>query len=197
MMITVLMLPPSVTALGFVAATAATAIDLPFSILEGRSPQTYSVFLDLQANVVELEERRYLVEHQVPGREGGILQDVGSACARVTIAGKWIYENKPRRDLLDLIPVLKSMNISWNWLRVQTMRLIHRMRTPVLIASDIITSSVMIESLKFRHVGGVPNVYDYTMILREWNPALTVLGLTGVMTSLIPSIMQTGTHVGH
>lgn len=189
---TVMMLPPTVTALGFAASTVFNAVETVGQFLGSRRPSNYSIFLDMQANVVELEERRYLVEHQIPGREGGILQDIGSACARLTISGKWIYENKPDRDILDLVPAIRGMNVAWNWLRVQTMRLIPRMRTPILIASDVLTSSVMIESVKFRQVGGLPNVYDYTIIMREWNPALTVLGIAGTMLNILPSIMDTG-----
>lgn len=156
---------------------------------------TYSLFLDMQSNVVELQERRYLIEHQIPGREGGILQDLGSACARVTLSGKWIYENKPDKDIIDILPVLTGMNVSWNWLRMQMMRYISRLRAPLFIASDVITSAVMIEDIKFRHVGGRPNVFDYTIKLREWNPALTVLGIAGIATNLVPAALG-GEEVG-
>ena len=177
---TVLILPPTSVA-GIGGALA--------SMISGTG---FSIFLDMQANVVELQERRYLVEHQIPGREGGILQDVGSACARLTISGKWIYENRPDNDLLDIIPFLSTMDVSWNWLRVQAMRLIARMRTPLIIASDVMTSSVMIEAMKFRQVGGQPNVFNYTISMREWNPALTVLGIAGTLTNIIPSVIDGG-----
>lgn len=180
---TVMILPP--TSLAGMSALITAAMWAPYT-------HNFSIFLDMQANVVELEDRRYLVEHQIPGREGGILQDVGSACARLTLSGKWIYENRPDNDLLDIVPVLRTMNISWNWLRVQTMRLIARMRAPLIIASDIMTSSVMIESLKFRQVGGQPNVFNYIITLREWNPALSVLGIAGTLTNVVPSIIDAG-----
>jgi len=177
---TVMILPP--TSVAGVGGALAAMI----------SGSGFSIFLDMQANVVELQERRYLVEHQIPGREGGILQDVGSACARLTISGKWIYENRPDNDLLDIITFLSTMDVSWNWLRVQSMRLIARMRTPLIIASDVMTSSVMIEAMKFRQVGGQPNVFNYTISMREWNPALTVLGIAGTLTNIIPSVIGGG-----
>lgn len=186
MMKTVLILPPTVTAVGFAASAAANVIGGISSLTGGAKLNAYNLFLDLQANVVELEDRRYLVEHQVPGREGGILQDVGSACARITLTGKWIYENKPHNDIFDLIPILRNSGATWNWMRMQMMRLVHRMRSPMFIACNIITSAVMIEGIKFREVGGEPNVYNYTMKLREWNPALTVLGIAGTLTSILP-----------
>jgi len=185
---TVMILPPTVTALGFAASGPKALAD---AVTTGFKPDVYHIFIDMQANVVELQERRYLVEHQIPGREGGILQDLGSACARLTLSGKWIYENKPHNDIIDMIPTLAGMNVAWNWMRVQMMRLIPRMKTPVFIASDVITSAVMIEDFKVRHVGGAPNVFEYTISMREWNPALTVLGISaGLVTSLIPSIVQ-------
>ncbi len=54
------------------------------------------------------------------------------------------------------------------------------------------TSSVMIEGSKFRQVGGQPNVFNYTITLREWNPALTVLGIGGMLTNIVPSIIGSG-----
>lgn len=184
MMKTVLVLPP--TSLAGLSLLAVAAAQVP-------STNRFSIFIDMQSNVVELEDKRYLVEHQVPGREGGILQDIGSACARITLTGKWIYENKPDQDILDIIPWLNAMNLSWNWLRIQMMRLIHRLKTPLIMASDVITSSVMIESVKFRHVGGQPNVFDYTMILREWNPALSIAGIAGVtVANIVPGLINDG-----
>jgi len=151
---------------------------------------TWSLFMDLQAEVTELDMKRYLVEHQIPAREGGILQDMGSASSRILVKGKWIYENRPDHDILDLIPLLGGSRIAWNWARVMIMQLVYRSKHWTVFASDIITTLVMIEALRIRKVGGQPNVFEYSMVLKEWNPNLTVYGTLGQIQSIIPPIID-------
>ena len=104
---------------------------------------------------------------------------------------KWIYENEPDNELLKVLLPIVSKNISWNWLRLQTMYMIYRLRQPLFIASDLITSAVMIESMTYNQVGGQPNVYNYKINLKEFNPALTLAGIAGIgilSTGLIPFV---------
>jgi hypothetical protein len=155
------------------------------------SPGSWSVFIDMQANAIDIEMRRNLVEHPIPGREGGILQDMGSACTKLTLSGKWIYENEPDNELLKVLLPIVSKNLSWNWLRLQTMYMIYRLRQPLFIASDLITSAVMIDTMNYNQIGGQPNVYNYRISLKEFNPALTLAGIAGtgiLATGLIPLV---------
>lgn len=175
---TVMMLPPT-----SVVGIAAGALNLVGGLLN-----QWSIFIDLQAEVIELDMKRYLVEHQVPGREGGILQDLGSASAKILVKGKWIYENKPDKDILDMVGGVLP-NVGWNWIRVQSMQLIYRMKQPIVFVSDLIITFAMIEALRFRRVGGQPNVFEYSMVLKEFNPMLTVTGMVlGGINSIVPVI---------
>ena len=146
------------------------------------SGHKYSVFVDTQASLVNLKMHRYLVEHQIPGREGGKLQDLGSACSVITLQGKWIYENRPREDILNAIPALSLIagnKVGWNWIRLQMFQLLYRFKEPLILASDLITTMVLIEDYDFTYEGGKPNVYGYTMVLKEVDPRLTLIGMAG------------------
>lgn len=183
----VMILPPQVTGVAMIA-NVATGVG---SMLTGRGESSgmFSVFLDTQAELVDLQMNRHLVEHQVPGREGGILQDMGSASSVISLRGKWIYENRPDDDILNFFPALDILTnrMGWNWLRLQVMQVVYRLKFPIFLACDLITTAVMIENMKFTHKGGSPNVYDYTMTLKEFSPVLTVAGTIGVVVSAVGS----------
>ena len=156
----------------------ASAVNFGMQILKSITGGQFSIFVDMQAEVTELDMERYLVEHQIPSREGGSLQDIGSKASVLMIKGKWIYENQPSEDILDLVPALNffGQNVGWNWLRVQLMRTVYYLKEPLFIGCNLINTAVMIHKMKFKEVGGKPNVYDYTMVLKEYNPLLGVVG---------------------
>lgn len=184
----VMILPPQITV--YVAPIAVLSAGT-----EGvTTVAPFNIFLDMQANVVDLQDSRYLVEHPVPGREGGIHQDMGSPSATLSIQGKWIYENKPHKDIVDILGQFITDKIAWNWIRLQTLRLVMKMKTPLVLACDLLTTLVLIKDMRTRHVGGQPNVYEYQMVLKEYNPMLTVLGLAGVAAafSVIPLSGEVG-----
>lgn len=183
---TVMMLPPT-----SVVGIAAGALGLAGEVTRLATPlNQWSIFIDLQAEVVELDMKRYIVEHQIPGREGGILQDLGSASGKILVKGKWIYENKPDRDIQNFIPALPR--VGWNWIRVQSMQLIYRLRQPVVFVSDLIATFALIEALRFRRVGGQPNVFEYSMVLKEFNPMLTMAGMVLAGAGTIIPVIGTG-----
>ena len=165
----IMILPPTIT--------------LPGLALSLLSKNRFNIFVDMQANLIDLKMHRYLVEHQIPGREGGVLQDLGSASSVITLQGKWIYENRPDEDILDIIPALRifeDSNIGWNWARLQLMMMIYHFKEPMILASDLITTMVLIEDFNPTYEGGKPNVYNYTMVLKEVDPRLTLAGMIGV-----------------
>jgi len=161
-------------------AAVGAGITAVTNLVTGQSFDPMSIFIDMQAEVVELNMDRYLVEHPIPSREGGVLQDLGSKCSVLSLRGKWIYENRPDKDIIDIIPALKileNIGVGWNWLRLQTMQIVYRTKEPLFIGCDLINTAVMIDKMKFKHVGGTPNVYEYQMTLREFNPLLGLVGL--------------------
>ena len=190
-----MILPPTVTILLGLPNVAAQAVSGFFSLLTNQPTKGGSLFIDMQAQQFSVDKHRYIVEHQIPGREGGKLQDLGSACAVIGIQGKWIYENRPDADILDVLPLLRLFqfqgSVGWNWIRVQMMNAIYHMKEPLYIASDLITTPVLIEDLHFDQEGGLPNVYNYRMVLREMSPLLTVGGAIGL--PVIQQVLQFST----
>lgn len=182
----IMILPPSISIPGLAYSALATG-------------SKYNIFIDMQADLLDLKMHRYLVEHQVPGREGGILQDLGSASSVITLRGKWIYENRPNEDILNIIPTLRIFEneiVGWNWMRLQMMQLVYRFKEPMLLASDLITTFVLIEDFNATYEGGKPNVYNYTMVLKEVDPRLTLAGMIGTIgAKAINIIPEAGT--GH
>lgn len=141
-----------------------------------------NVWFDMQANVVDLDMRRYVVEHQIPGREGGKLQDLGAACSTLSISGKWIFENPSNDDLLNVVPWLKGVKgIGWNWIKAQTMQMVYRLKTPVFLACDLITTAVLVERFRLNQRGGEPNVINYSMSFKEIDPIWTAGGLVAMI----------------
>lgn len=143
------------------------------------------IFVDLQANVVSAGLERHLVKHGVPGREGEVLQDMGGKSTKITIDGKWIYENTPDDGLSKLLAGfnwLFGSNAGWNWVRVEMMKTLARINLPLFLACDLFIGPVLIEKVNFKYLGGQPNVYDYSFNLVEWNPALSLIG-TGIVGS--------------
>ena len=157
-------------------SAAGTVTNALLSAISGESISGWQMWLDMQANVQDVKMKRSLVELDVPGREGGILQDMGAKCTVIKISGKWIYENKPDNEITDLIPIVGLTGLPWNWLRLQTMNALYRTKTPVLLASNLLIGLVMIDEMNFREAGGSPNVYEYDMTLKELNPLTSLVG---------------------
>lgn len=163
-----------------------------FLVLEALMPNSFSIFVDTQAELVDVRMNRYLVEHQVPGREGGLLQDMGSAATTISLRGKWIHENTPDDDVSKFFPWTNKVQtkVGWNWLRLQVMQMVYRYKFPLYLACDLITTAVMIETMNFQHKGGTPNVYDYTITLKEFSPLLTVIGSIGMALNVPPPFIN-------
>jgi hypothetical protein len=151
-----------------------------------KAAESVYVFMDLQANVQGISVERNIAEHTIPGREGEVWQDMGGKAAPITISGKWIYENQPDDEIQRLIEaanMIKGFNVGWNWLRVQMMYSLARFNAPMILASNLFVGPVILKKFDASEVGGQPNVYNYSLQLKEFNPTLSLLGniaLTGI-----------------
>ncbi len=142
------------------------------------------IFMDLQANMLNTSLERHIVRHSIPGREGYVLQDMGGKSTEISISGKWIYENEPDDKLNEIFNKFLnffsgllggSSGFGWNWIRIETMKMLARSNVPLMLASDLFIGPVLIERVSFSYAGGQPNVYDYQMKLIEWNPKLSIV----------------------
>ena len=185
--------------LGVAALTTAAGV-LSGNLSPTSAIKNLFIFADLQANVVSTGLERFLVKHAVPGREGEVLQDMGGKSARITVSGKWIYENSPSDALSSLLGGFTNIfgsNVGWNWIRVEMMKSLARINLPLFLACDLFIGPVLIEKMDFKYTGGLPNVYDYVFKFVEWNPALSLVGTAIVggfqsLTGVIGGGLQRG-----
>lgn len=103
---------------------------------------------------IRADERRRLVELPVPGRAGGLLQDLNSAPAVVEIRGSLFADERGT--------FLMSVREKF------------RAGEPLTFVADITEATeiqyVMIESLKVEESSRFPEQIDYRMLLRESPP---------------------------
>ncbi len=147
---------------------------------------TTFLFIDLQAMMLRTKIERRLIQHEIPGREGDILQDLGGKSTAIHISGRWIFENEPQDAITQLLKTfsvianLMGNRVGWNWLRVEMIKALARINVPLILASDLFTGPVLLKEVSFALAGGMPNVYEYSMTMVEWNPALSLIGTLAV-----------------
>jgi len=102
---------------------------------------------------VSVSEKRSIVEHKIPGLEGGILQDLGRESVRISFDGVF-YGETAKEDLERILSRFKA-------------------GTPVPFSSDISgvaeVTQVLIEDFQIEDVSGVTNRYKYRIALREYS----------------------------
>lgn len=101
---------------------------------------------------LSVNEKRSIVEHKIPGMEGGILQDLGRDPIWISFDGI-IYGETAKEDL-------------------EKIRARYKAGMPVLFSSDITgaaeVTQVLIEELHVGDRGGTANRYEYSIALREY-----------------------------
>lgn len=104
---------------------------------------------------IESRERRTFVELPVPGRAGGLLQDLESVPTRLAIRGS-LYGDEARNEFLE------------------SLRGQFQAGEAVTFVADILTATelqyVVVEELSFRQMGSRPDELEYSIILVESPP---------------------------
>lgn len=165
----------------FVGASLLNNIGSNFSLQ--KAAENVFVFMDLQANVQGISVERNLAGHVIPGREGEVWQDMGGKSMPISISGKWIYENKPNdaiQKIIEAAKIIKGFNVGWNWVRVEMMKALARFNAPMILASNLFVGPVLLHKFDASEIGGQPNVYSYSLQLKEFNPTLSLLGSTAL-----------------
>ena len=103
---------------------------------------------------ISLSEKRSIVEHKIPGMEGGLLQDLGREPVKIFFDGIF-YGETAKEDL-------------------ERIRARFKAGAPVPFSSDISgaaeVTQILIEDLHVRDIGGAINRYEYSVMLREYQP---------------------------
>jgi len=119
-----------------------------------RDPDTGATKLVHSVHNINVSEKRSIVEHQIPGLQGSVLQDLGREPIRISFEGLIFGE-----DALDFLERIRSK---------------YKGGAPVPFSSDISgvveVTQVLIEEFQIEEVGGVINTYNYWMVLREYTP---------------------------
>ncbi len=155
------------------------------------------LFMDMQAEMTGYTLERFIAEHPIPGREGQILQTMGGKVADIAIQGKWIFENVPDDSMTQLMSKISdNIGIGWNWIRAETFKMISRLDLPVMLACDFFIGPCIIKTFTLSEGGGLPNVFNYRILLKEWNPALTmpvsVIGNIGLGAATVATTVLLG-----
>ena len=103
---------------------------------------------------IGVTEKRQIVEHKIPGLEGGVLQDLGRVPVRISFEGM-IYGEEAKEALAEIRAKFKAGE-------------------PVPFSSDISgvaeVTQVLIEDFQVEDAGGVTSRYRYFISLREYVP---------------------------
>ena len=103
---------------------------------------------------IGVSEKRQIVEHKIPGLEGGVLQDLGRVPVRISFEGI-IYGEEAKEALEEIRAKFKTGE-------------------PVPFSSDLSgvaeVTQVLIEDFQVKDEGGVTNRYRYFLSLREYVP---------------------------
>lgn len=104
---------------------------------------------------IEALERRNFAQFDVPGRAGGLYQDLNSTPMRIAISGS-LYGDEARDSFLGEV------------------RGKFQSGEPVTFVADIVTATelqyVLIETMAFEEGGGRPDELGYNLVLRESPP---------------------------
>ena len=140
-------------------------------------------FMDMNAQVVTISERRRMAVVSIPGRESDFLQDLGGHTVKYNIRGKFFdYDPQAftRRGIMQTLLKITFDNASVG--STQMLRLIMRTSTPVPFITEHEISFALITNFSFTQTGGAPEWVDYDMSLLEYEriPYLAKMAILGV-----------------
>lgn len=101
---------------------------------------------------IKTDETQALVKHRIPGLQGDIIQYLGRHPTRISFEG--IFKGDEALD------------------HIEKLRQKFKAREPIAFVSDITDSTdvteVVIENLRIWEIGGRPNNYAYTILIKEF-----------------------------
>jgi hypothetical protein len=103
---------------------------------------------------LKVEDKRSVVEHKIPGMEGGVLQDLGREPVQISFEG--VIHGEEAKELL------------------KNIRSKFKSGEAVPFASDLSgvadVTDVVIADLEYNEISGSPNSYKYSVTLKEYKP---------------------------
>ena len=103
---------------------------------------------------IQIEQKRVIVEHTIPGAEANVLQDLGRSPARISFEGIFYAEDAKKN--------------------IEQLKAKYKTGEPISFLSDISSISditqVLIEQFNITDISTATNTYKYTIVLREYIP---------------------------
>lgn len=144
-------------------------------------------FLDMNAEMITITEKRRIAVVSVPGRESDFLQDLGGHTVRYAVRGKF-FDTDPQylshRGIMQTL--MKTIIGSAAVGSTQMLRLLMRTASPVPFISEHEITFAIITDFRFSQVGGEPNWVNYEMNLMEYGriPYLAKMALLGASNAI-------------
>lgn len=139
-------------------------------------------FLDMNAEMVSITEKRRMAIVSVPGRESDFLQDLGGHSVKYSVRGRF-FDTDPQylthRGIMQTL--LKTVIGSAAVGSTQMLRLLMRTSSPVPFITEHEISFAVISDFNFSQVGGEPSWVRYNMGLIEYGriPYLAKMAILG------------------
>jgi hypothetical protein len=148
----------------------------------GMGLRSLVTFMDLNAEVMTMDEKRRIAVIDIPGREGDYIQTMGGKSRVYYLKGHFF-------DLDSFVPGLQASPLSYIFQQltgdaavgnVQLLTQLERLDIPVPFLSRMEISEVLIWRTKFTDKGGRPNRIAYELFLIEYR-RLPILGKLGTL----------------
>ena len=139
-------------------------------------------FLDMNAEMITITEKRRMAIVSVPGRESDFLQDLGGHTVRYAVRGRF-FDTDPQyltqRGIMQTLMKTVIGNAAVG--STQMLRLLMRTASPVPFISEHEISFAIITDFSFSQIGGEPHWVNYNMSLLEYGriPYLAKMALLG------------------
>ncbi len=140
-------------------------------------------FFDMNANVLDIDEKRRLAIVDVPGREGDFIQNLGSKSVTYRLTGKFFVDDPKATRSSPFSSIFKASfgNVAVG--NVQLLKALERSGVPVPFLCEYEISEVIIQRAQFKLVGGRTEEINYIIDLIEYRrlpQLLKLLGMAGL-----------------
>lgn len=139
-------------------------------------------FVDMNAQMVTITEKRRMVVVSIPGREADYLQDLGGHSVKYRLSGKF-FDQDPSYDqnLSYTQQILQTFIRNGATGNTQLLRLLMRTASPVPFMCEHEIAMVVITDFKFSMIAGEPRWVNYDMDLIEYTriPYLAKMAMLG------------------
>jgi hypothetical protein len=101
---------------------------------------------------INTADRRAIVEHEIPGMQGNVFQDLGREPVRISFDGS--FHGETAKNTLEMVRSKYKQGVQLPF------------NSDISGASDV--TKVVIEEFVVKETAGIPEMFEYTLVLREY-----------------------------